>query len=282
MCSTSEQIVPLNRPPGKKDNRSGQAEGNETAEAGPSASASLPKKPPVGTDADSEDSATVNAAPKLDHLDPFHPEKLRLSQDFAGEAGVKKALVTVPIRKPSREWFIRTHPEEDYRLQTTVIELKEDHEIYLVDPSLRDELAAEVTFGPRALFTAITRQSVLFLWPLRLPGPDGRIDEWSRSALEAASMASGRWVRVTANFHLNAYEVFEATGDIPGGGRRKHSGSEALRIARFPGYRPSFGVRHAPGARVSPAQNGRLVNNLWKKVFFQRQAPASHDVALCG
>ena len=147
--------------------------------------------------------------------DPFDPGRLTLSQDFAAGLGVKRALLTVPVRKPAKEWWVQVHPDEAYRIQTAVLELKEDRETYLVDPDLWSELATESTFSPRALFTAMTRQGVVFLWPIRLPGPDGRIDEWSRSALEAATMAAGQWVRVAANMHLGAYEVFTATANLP-------------------------------------------------------------------
>lgn len=148
-------------------------------------------------------------------LDPFDPARLRLSQDFTATVGVKKALVTVPVRKPDKSWFVRVHPNEAYRLQTGVIELKEDREIYLVDPKLWQELASEATFGPRALFTTITRQGTLFLWPIRLPGQDGKIDDWSASALEAATMSTETWCRVVANMHLGAYEVFQAASNAP-------------------------------------------------------------------
>ncbi len=140
--------------------------------------------------------------------DPFDPERLRLSQDFATSLGVKKALLTIPVKKPSKEWWVQVHPDPAYRIETAVLELKEDRETYLVDPSLWPELAGEATFSPRALFTAMNRQGVLFIWPVRLPGPDGKIDDWSRSALEAANMASQGWVRVVSNMSLGAYEVF--------------------------------------------------------------------------
>jgi len=68
--------------------------------------------------------------------DPFDPSRLRLSQDFAATVGVKQALITVPVRKPNKQEFIRVHPDEAYRLETAVLELKEEREIYLVDPSL--------------------------------------------------------------------------------------------------------------------------------------------------
>jgi hypothetical protein len=143
--------------------------------------------------------------------DPFDPTRLRLSQDFGANVGVRKLLTTVPVRKPAKEWFIQTHPDPAYRILTTVLELKEDRELYLVDPSLRDALGTESTVSPRQLVTTINRQGVLFLWPIRLPGPDGKIDDWNRSAAEAADRAKGKWVRVAANLILGAYEILEAT-----------------------------------------------------------------------
>jgi hypothetical protein len=154
-------------------------------------------------------------APPASGPDPFDPESLRLSSDFAAGVGVKQALLAVPVRKPAKSWFVRVHPDPAYRLQTAVIELKEDGETYLVAPRLWPDLAAESTFSPRALFTAINRQGVVFIWPVRLPGPDGRLDEWSRTALDAAEMAAKGWVRIAANMPLGAYDVFRATGQLP-------------------------------------------------------------------
>jgi hypothetical protein len=64
------------------------------------------------------------------------------------------------------------------------------------------------------LFTAINRQGVLYLWPVKLPPPDGRQMEWHRSAAEAAELAMDKWIRVSANMSLGAYELFQATGDL--------------------------------------------------------------------
>ncbi|MFO0892582.1 MAG: hypothetical protein U0790_25995 [Isosphaeraceae bacterium] len=145
--------------------------------------------------------------------DPFDLAALRLSQDFETAAGVKRLVSTVPVKKPSKEWFVRTHPDPAYRLTTAVVELKDgDRETYLVAPGLWPELASEPTFSPRLLITAVNRQGVLFLWPIRLPGPDGRIDDWSRSAMDAADEAASRWVRVTANMGLGAYDISVASG----------------------------------------------------------------------
>ena len=160
--------------------------------------------------------------------DPFDPEALRLSADFHASVGVKKALLTVPVRKPAREWFIRVHPHPDYRLQTALLELKEAGETYLVSQDLWSELAGESTLSPRTLFTAVNRQGVLFLWPVRLPGADGRHDAWSKSALEAAEMAQTKWVRLQADMSLGAYSVYYA--DYPDPEWPELSFRELLRI----------------------------------------------------
>ena len=120
----------------------------------------------------------------------------------------------MPVRKPHRQDFVRVHRDEAYRLSpTAIIELKEDREVFLVTPQMAAELPGEFTTA--ALYTTISRQAVLHLWPVKLPGSDGKHNEWHRSAAEAAELAMHKWVRVTANMSLGAYEVFEATGDLP-------------------------------------------------------------------
>lgn len=148
--------------------------------------------------------AATSSVPNLD--------KLRLSQSFHEQLGVRKAIVTIPVRKPDRQWFVRTHPEEAWSLQTATLELKEERETYLVDPSLWGEVSGEVV--PKLLVMAVNRQGVPFLWPIRLPSTDGRLDDWNRSALEAATRARTRWVRIAANMSAGSYDVFETGGDF--------------------------------------------------------------------
>ena len=93
-----------------------------------------------------------------------------------------------------------------------MIEFKEEREIYLLPPLVARELPGE--FVMAVMHTAINRQGVLSIWPVRLPAPDGRINEWHRSAAEAAELAIKRWVRVKANMALGAYEIFEAASTI--------------------------------------------------------------------
>jgi hypothetical protein len=85
-------------------------------------------------------------------------------------------------------------------------------------------------FAMATVFTAVNRQGVLFLWPVMLPQPDGRMNEWHRSAAEAAEMAMTKWVRIKANTSLGAYEIFEAQGLIADPKWPEQSFKELLRI----------------------------------------------------
>jgi hypothetical protein len=168
---------------------------------------------------------------QLEGPDPFDPARLRLSQDFATTVGVKKLLTMVPVRKPANEWFIRTHPDPEYRIQTAVLELKEERETYLVDRDLWQSLATEPTFIAKMLITAMNRQGTVFIWPIRLPGPDGKLDDWNRSALVAAEEAKKSWVRVAANMNLGAYDIWQAEAELASPTWPEISFQELLRTA---------------------------------------------------
>ena len=137
--------------------------------------------------------------------DPFDLASLRLNPSFVETAGVKKLLTTVPARRPSPQDFVRVHPSPDYRENFAMIDLKDDREDYLVRPEILPDLAGEVVY--KTIFTAINRQGVVFLWPIRLPAPDDRKNDWPRSAREAAEMAMRQWIRLKANMSLGAYEI---------------------------------------------------------------------------
>jgi len=144
--------------------------------------------------------------------DPFNPTNLRLSQLFVETAGVKKLLTTVPVRKPSRQDFVRVHPDPAYRENFPIIELKDEREEYIVVADLVPALVGE--FVTKTLFTAINRQGTVFFWPVRLPSPDGKDLDWWRSSREAAELAMKSWIRVRANMNLGANDIFQAESVI--------------------------------------------------------------------
>src|SRR5450759_1946280 len=111
---------------------------------------------------------TPNPAPN-----PLDPAALRLDQSYADTVGVKKLLTTVPVRKPNRQDFVRVQPDLDFRLSpAAIIELKEERDVYLVTPKVAADVAGE--FVAVTLYTAINRQGVLIVWPVKLPGLDGK------------------------------------------------------------------------------------------------------------
>jgi len=160
----------------------------------------------------------VKAEPKnriaeVEKTDPFdNLDSLRLSQDYAAQAPVKKVLTTVPCRKPNRHEFVRVRAGEDWRFETTAFEDKVNRETYLVSPELRAELFDE-TFNV-CLFVTTNRQKDIFLWPVRLPGHDGKSNNWNDSAVAAAQLATTRWVRVASNMGAGLYDTFESVADI--------------------------------------------------------------------
>ena len=156
--------------------------------------------------------SSVNSAPEQAVPNPFDPANLRLSQDFAATVGVKKVLTKVLCRKPHKHEFVRVRASADWRVDTAVFEDSIERETYLVATELIPELVGEVRSV--CLRTAINKQGDIFLWPFKLPGPDGRGNHWHESAVDAANLAEEKWVRVSANMNEGMYNVYLATGDL--------------------------------------------------------------------
>jgi hypothetical protein len=187
-------------PPGGADDVS-KSEAPETQ----SATTELGAHPDLTTE-------TAAKTPAATAPDPFDPETLRLSQDFAAMANVEQVLNTVPVRKPGRQDFVRTHSDPAYRLVTTTLVLEDGSETYLIAPGMRNHLLGE--YKPVELVTAIMRQGTVFLWPLKLPDDTGRSNSWNDSARYAADVAQEKWVRVSSDMSLGAYRVFVASGEL--------------------------------------------------------------------
>jgi hypothetical protein len=71
----------------------------------------------------------------------------------------------------------------------------------------------------------------VFLWPVRLPQPDGRSNPWWDSAHEAAAMAQNRWVRVVADRDLGAYQILRAAATLDDPVWPDASFAELMRLA---------------------------------------------------
>jgi hypothetical protein len=143
---------------------------------------------------------------------PFDPESLRINGGV-NTVGAEKLLVRLPVRKPTKQEFFRVHVDTEYRLPCAILEIKEVREFYLVTPGALPALAEDVRHVELRLCQ--NRQGALFMWPVPMPGPDGRTNSWHESAREAANLAEKRWMRMVAVMAEGGYSVYCATGTIP-------------------------------------------------------------------
>jgi hypothetical protein len=139
---------------------------------------------------------------------------------------VRKLLATIPIGKPKKTDFIRVHPT---MAPMSVWTLLDEQETFVVTGDIAATLPNDVVGKDLVLTT--TRQGSVFLWGIRIPGEDGRINNWHASAREAKERAKNAWVRVASNMSLGAYEVYEAAGVIPDPVWPTLSMDEIVRIA---------------------------------------------------
>jgi hypothetical protein len=164
------------------------------------------------------DSVVVPSPATLEAVtaDPFDLETMRLAQNFA-QVGVEQPITRIPVGKPSKEGFFRSHPDTaKCWVPVMLLTLKdEDKQCYLVSPRLHSSLVDEPTVKPHYLIPIMSRQGNLSIWAARLPKPDGRADDWATSGLAAAQTAQRRWTRVTANMEAQCYQTTIATGSIP-------------------------------------------------------------------
>jgi len=140
----------------------------------------------------------------------FDFSSLALPQNFSEQVGVKKLLTTVGVRKPGKQEFVRVHPDAAYQRSVGLIEYKEDDSVYAVVPGLFEELSDLML--PFTLLTVVTRQGTVFLWHVRLPGPDGNSHGSWDSQRIAAEKAMKDWLRIQWNREAGAYDMFVAPG----------------------------------------------------------------------
>jgi hypothetical protein len=151
-----------------------------------------------------------------DNTNPLIPgfdlDALRLPQNFGESLGVKRLLTRVPVRKPLKTEFFRVRPGETWRMQTMILELKDEGETYLVSPAIWDVIPE--LLRPATLHLAIDRRNNVFMIPVPLPDADGRRNPWHQSLAEAVALAETKWLRSVANKHIGGYDVFVAEGEL--------------------------------------------------------------------
>jgi hypothetical protein len=124
----------------------------------------------------------------------------------------RQLLTKVPVRKPAPHEFVRVHGDPDQSWSPAgIVKLREGGESCLL---LAPHWSPKVAAIHYTLHLAITSQGVPLIWPVRLPGPDGKHNPWHKTAAEAAELAMTRWVRLQPNSMLGTYDIF-VSGDLP-------------------------------------------------------------------
>ena len=138
---------------------------------------------------------------------------LRLPANYGAKLGVKKMLSTVPVGKPKKPQFFRTHQAEDMTFTAMILEQKETRECYMV----AHDVAQQISELVRAvqMHAAIDRQNNVFLIPVPMPGESGTRNPWHETLAQAVEHAKMKWVRITANMQMGGYDVYEAGGELP-------------------------------------------------------------------
>ena len=157
---------------------------------------------------------TQSATTQVGHSPQKSPfSSLRLKQNFGETLGVKKVLTTVPVGRPSKDRFFRTHPSPSWVFPAWILENKASGETYLVSAEVASALGDQVR--PVELHAAIDRQNNPFLIPIPLPGPNGVRNRWHESLAQAVERAKSVWLRISANKDLGGYDIYEATAKLP-------------------------------------------------------------------
>ena len=134
--------------------------------------------------------------------------RLSPSESGAGTGVDREVESTIAVRRPRPREYFRVHPDPDMSLTTTAVFDREEmrNDVFLVAPNMRDVLVGETR--PVLLMPAITRQDVMFVWPLPLP-VDGRQNDWHERARMALERGKTHWTRMAADMTLGTYRLYE-------------------------------------------------------------------------
>lgn len=154
------------------------------------------------------DSTPISDALKSPIEDDFPSlEELRVTDDNLDGVKAAKIITTVPVGKPPKSSFFRTHRSPDYWQRLAILELEESRETFLVLPGAQIH-----TMGLSKLCLVvpyITLNGHVGLWTIKTSSNNA----WNESAQDAAQRARDHWVRLASG--QGQYDVFIAQAAIP-------------------------------------------------------------------
>jgi hypothetical protein len=125
-------------------------------------------------------------------------DSVALEEDYQEATAGDGSPATVVVRKPSGQGYFRAHPVLFRNVRMLEVKNGQDRGFYLVADAAKAFLQSDdnddVKLLPARLTLCFSRDTGLFLWPLRLPEPrkNNQLDEWSQSALRICKLAEGQ------------------------------------------------------------------------------------------
>jgi len=131
------------------------------------------------------------------------------------ESNLAAAPLDIPVEKPGEfEWF-QTHPDPAYRPALPCIDFlppgTKNRELHLIHPTMVPFLSKlRSSIAVYQLYFLMNRIGNVRVCPVKLPGPDGRMNDWNRTRQAAVEKGIGAWVRMWANKSGSRYEWMPA------------------------------------------------------------------------
>ena len=184
---------------------------------------------------DKQYDADPEGPPTPESADPFDLSNIAVASVTAEDLGVEKPILMVPVDKPSKQDFFRTHLDPEFRIEARVLKLEAERETYLVTRDVWPSIPGETKLV--RLVPYLARSGGIGLWPVSLPDEllGKRDTAWGVTARKAAEIAESKWVRMQANMVHGRYDI--VTSDkIPDPVWPKITLSEILKIAFGDGH----------------------------------------------
>jgi len=139
---------------------------------------------------------------------------LRLAQGQVDLACGAPVLADVSVDKPPPAHFFRVRPGEEFSATFNLLDAKKmgGDGWYAVGPQVVGLVADQTRLVQLRL--AVTQFGAPYLVPVHLPAPDGRSNSWNVSRTRAVTLAETRWIRMSSDMRIGAYQIFEALGHL--------------------------------------------------------------------
>lgn len=157
---------------------------------------------------DEQNKKVIALAPQRSALDRYR------RTDASVLAGpLRPPSYSVVIRRPRKTEFIRTQLSPGCLGPFPLVVDRDNERFYAVDRSMWQLLAGHLV--NMALIPSTTDMGRIFLWPVRLPDAEGRLDSWNESAMHLARLAEERWLRLDRDRDGNEYVPVFPERDLP-------------------------------------------------------------------